>query len=43
MDPVYAGVIAGMALLFGGVVIAFGIYVYKECTLRQPETEYTRV
>jgi hypothetical protein len=32
MDPVYAGVIAGMTLFFTGVVCGFGIYVYKECT-----------
>lgn len=43
MDPVYAGTIAGMAIFFTGVVCGFSIYVYKECTLRAPQTEYTRV
>ena len=41
MDPVYAGVIAVMTLLFGGVVCGFGIYIYKECKVQEPE--YTRV
>lgn len=31
MDPVYAGAIAGMVLLFGGFVCGLGIYIYKEC------------
>jgi hypothetical protein len=44
MDPVYAGTIAGMAILFGGVLCGFTLYVYKECQTRRPlETDYTRV
>ena len=43
MDPVYAGAIAGMTLLFGGVLCGFGIYVYKECQVREREPQYTRV
>lgn len=41
MDPVYAGAIAGMVLLFGGVVCGFGFYVYKECHVK--EHEYSAV
>jgi len=41
MDPVYAGAIAGMALLFGGCIIGFVVYVYKEW--RSRTTVYTRV
>jgi hypothetical protein len=41
MDPVYAGTIAGMTILFTLVVCGTGIYIYKECQLR--EGEYTRV
>ena len=43
MDPVYAGTIAGMVLLFGGVVMGCGIFIYKECTLRPSETHYSPV
>ncbi len=35
MDPVYAGSIAGMALLFGGFVCGLGIFIYKECQTRE--------
>jgi hypothetical protein len=42
MDPVYAGTIAGMALLFGGFVCGLGIFIYKECQLRET-AQYTRV
>ena len=41
MDPVYAGVIAGMVLLFGGFVCVLGIYLYKEWRARP--RDYTRV
>jgi hypothetical protein len=41
MDPVYAGVIAGLVILFTLVICGFGIYIYKECRLQ--DTEYTRV
>jgi hypothetical protein len=44
MDPVYAGTIAGMAILFGGILIGFTFYVYKECQSHtQIQTDYTRV
>ena len=42
MDPVYAGVIAGLTILFTLVICGFGIYVYKECQVRDT-AEYTRV
>lgn len=42
MDPVYAGVIAGMTLLIGGFVCGLGIYIYKECTVRE-EPHYSPV
>lgn len=42
MDPVYAGTIAGMVLLFGGFVCGLSIYVYKQCQVRDT-TQYTRV
>lgn len=41
MDPVYAGVIAGLTLLFTGVVCGIGIYIYKECNVK--DTEYSAV
>ncbi len=40
MDPVYAGSIAGMALLFGGFVFGLGIYIYKECQMRETSRMY---
>ena len=47
MDPVYAGCIAGMALLFGGFIISLGIFIYKECRMRHSHSQklnaYTRV
>jgi hypothetical protein len=43
MDPVYAGAIAGMALLFGGVICGFGIYIYKECQTPSQEQRYEAV
>jgi hypothetical protein len=41
MDPVYAGAIAGMALLFGGCILGFFIYIYREW--RNRDVVYTRV
>jgi hypothetical protein len=46
MDPVYAGTIAGMVLLFGGFVCGLSIYVYKECQMRnalREHNDYTEV
>jgi hypothetical protein len=34
MDPVYAGAIAGMTLIFGGFVCGLGIFIYKECQVK---------
>lgn len=41
MDPVYAGSIAGLTLLFALVICGTGIYLYKEC--KPQETEYSPV
>jgi hypothetical protein len=41
MDPVYAGTISGMVLLFGGFIIGLAIYIYGEW--RNRNAVFTRV
>lgn len=38
MDPVYAGAIAGMVLLFGCFLFGSGMIIYMEC--RSETSEY---
>ena len=41
MDPVFAGVIAGLTILFTVVICGFAVYFYKE--YKASRHEYTRV
>lgn len=39
MDPVYAGTIAGLVLLFGCFLGSLGVYAWCECRTRQQITD----
>ncbi len=43
MDPVYAGTIAGLTILFFCVIACLSVYGYLEWRTSQQETEYQRV